>query len=395
MYKNPSLSSLTPNYLFPEIGKRVASFEKENPDIKLIRLGIGDTTTPFPEEWIRPFLTYAQNLSTFEGYQGYGPSEGWLSLRTKIASHFYKDQVSPEEIFLSDGAKCDISRLQLLFSSDCQVALQDPAYPAYVDSSLLFGKKSITYLPCTKENGFFPDLSLAEKAQLLFINYPNNPTGAMPGKTELQKLVHFCRSHGVILIYDTAYNAFIQNSSLPKSIYEIEGAEEVAIEINSFSKMAGFTGVRLSWCVVPKALRYSDGSSIYSSWVRIVNTTFNGPSILAQSLAEAILSPAHLPLMETVVQSYLKRAKKLKKTLEELGFTSYGGDNCPYLWVEMPGFKNSWEAFDTLLKKAHLVTTPGSGFGPSGEGYLRMSAFAKEEQIDEACKRLKAFAEKK
>jgi len=391
MNKNPSLSLLKQGYLFPEIAKRMAAFQKENPHAEIISLGIGDTTSAFPPEWVDPFLSFANALSTPQGYMGYGPSEGWLSLREKISSIFYKGYISADEIFVSDGAKSDISRLQLLFSPNCRIALQDPVYPAYVDSSLLFGKKEITYLPCTKENGFFPDLSKACGVDLLFINYPNNPTGAMATRSDLQTLIDFCRSRKIILIYDAAYSAFIQDEALPKSIYELEGAKDVAIEINSFSKMAGFTGVRLGWSVVPKSLRFSDGSSIHDSWVRIVNTTFNAPSILSQSLGESVLNPINFPLTHKINSSYLERGEKLKKTLKSLGFSVFGGEHCPYLWVEMRGFKSSWDAFDALLKGAHLVTIPGSGFGPSGEGFLRISAFAKEEQIEKACQRLKEY----
>lgn len=386
--RNPDIAKLKAGYLFPEIHKRKMAFMEKNPNAKLISLGIGDTTEPIPSHIVEGLVDMSQKLGTKEGYIGYGPDQGNVQVRKALAEKIYHGLIKEDEIFLSDGAKCDIGRLQILFGKDHTVAVQDPAYPVYVDTSLISGKKDLKFLPCTVENNFFPDLEKAPVTDLVFFCSPNNPTGAVNTKAELKRLVDWVRKNNSILIFDAAYSHFIQDESLPRSIYEIEGARECAIELNSFSKMAGFTGVRLSWSIVPNELTFDDGSSVKKDWHRILTTFFNGASHIPQGGAVHALQPEGLKEIDTQLKFYLENAALLRKALHSKGYEVFGGDNAPYIWVKIPN-KTSWEAFEMFLEKAHLVTTPGSGFGPAGEGFLRFSSFGHRENIEEAVERIR------
>ena len=319
-------------------------------------------------------------------------------LKTKISKNWYNDIVSPDEITVSDGSKPDCGRLLLLFGSHVSVAVQDPAYPVYVDGSVMFGATGeynseteefdgIEYLRCTPENDFFPDLSEAKRTDLIYFCSPNNPTGAVATKEQLKELVDFARKNRSIIIFDAAYSEFIKEKSLPRSIFEIEGARECAIEVSSLSKPAGFTGVRLGWTIVPKELKFDDGESVCKDWQRVMGTLFNGSSNIAQHGAIAALSDIGLSEVKEKVNYYMENAKIIKDGLEGLGIKTYGGVNSPYIWAAFPG-KKSWDVFEDILTKAHVVTTPGAGFGKAGEEYVRFSAFGENSDIKEAVKRL-------
>ncbi len=396
--RNKNMAKLQAGYLFPEINKRKKEFLQRNPDAKIISLGIGDTTEPLTPHITKALSDAAARLGTDEGYSGYGDEQGLTELREKIASKIYNSKVSGEEVFVSDGAKPDIGRLQLLFGDDAAIALQDPAYPVYIDSSVMLGKTgnynnknqfdNIIYMPCTPENDFFPDLEKIGKADIIFFCSPNNPTGAAATKEQLQQLVDYAKKNSSIIIFDAAYSEYINDENLPKTIFEIEGAKEVAIEVNSFSKPIGFTGVRLGWTVVPNELKFDDGSLVREDWNRIMTTIFNGASNISQKGALAALDDKGLQEMRETVSYYLENAKIIRTALQELGYDTYGGDNSPYIWTRIKGMK-SWEAFDNMLNKANIVTTPGIGFGQSGEGFLRFSSFGHRKDIEEAVKRLK------
>ncbi|MQL90057.1 hypothetical protein Taro_022642 [Colocasia esculenta] len=397
--RNANMGKLQAGYLFPEIARRRSAHMLKYPDAHVISLGIGDTTEPIPEVITSAMAVKAQELSTFEGYSGYGAEQGDKKLRAGIASTYYKDLgIEESDIFVSDGAKCDISRLQLLFGANVKMAVQDPSYPAYVDSSVIMGQTglyqkdiekfgNIEYMRCTAENGFFPDLTKVSKTDIIFFCSPNNPTGSTASRDQLTKLVQFARENGSIIVYDSAYSMYISDDS-PRSIFEIPGAKEVAIETSSFSKFAGFTGVRLGWTVVPKELVFSDGFPVAKDFNRIVCTCFNGASNIAQAGGLACLSPEGLKAMDDVVTFYKENTEIIVETFTSLGFNVYGGKNAPYVWVHFPG-RSSWDVFAEILEKTHLVTTPGSGFGPGGEGFIRVSAFGHRGNVLEACKRLK------
>lgn len=369
------------------------------PDAKVISLGIGDTTEPIPEVITSAMAERAHGLSTLGGYSGYGAEQGEKPLRAAIASTFYEGLgIEEGDIFVSDGAKCDIARLQMLFGSHVTMAVQDPSYPAYVDSSVIMGQTGvyqkdgekygkIEYMRCSPENGFFPDLSAVGRAEIIFFCSPNNPTGAAATREQLTKLVQFAKENGSIIVYDSAYAMYISDDS-PHSIFEIPGAKEVAIETSSFSKYAGFTGVRLGWTVVPKELLFSDGFPVAKDFNRIVCTCFNGASNISQAGALACLLPEGLKAMKQVIGFYKENTGIIVDTFKSLGFNVYGGTNAPYVWVHFPG-RSSWDVFSEILEKTHVVTTPGSGFGPGGEGFVRVSAFGHRENILEACRRFK------
>lgn len=386
MKRNPHLSSLKPNYLFPEITLRKKQFLAAHPDASLISLGIGDTTEPLPYPIAKALSESSLGLGG-EGYTGYGPEQGQPALRQKIASTLYSGKVAPHEVFVSDGAKCDIGRLQTLFGGAVSIALQDPSYPVYMDGSLIQGVKEIVPMPCNPENGFFPDLKRLPRTDLIYFCSPNNPTGCASTHAQLEELVCFAKKNRSILLFDAAYSSFIQDPALPKSIYEIEGAKEVAIEIHSFSKLSGFTGVRLGWSVVPDTLLYDDGSSVHADWHRLTSTLFNGASNIAQTGGVAALS--HLESLTQLASYYLENAKILRESLGQ--YEVFGGVNAPYLWVRFPGRK-SWDVFQSFLDHFHLVTTPGSGFGPQGEGFIRLTAFGSRRHILEAAERLQKGA---
>lgn len=397
--RNPHLAKLHAGYLFPEIAKRKKVFLSQHPQARLISLGIGDTTEPIPPSIIEKLKSESTALGTLEGYKGYGPEQGRPELRQQIAHVLYQGRIHPDEIFISDGSKCDIGRLQVMFGQQASIAVQDPSYPVYVDTSVILGQtahfdpehshyKGISYLACRPENDFFPDLSQATSSDLIYFCSPNNPTGAAANYQQLTQLIKFAKENQSILIYDSAYACFIQDPNLPRSIYEIEGAREVAIELGSFSKMVGFTGVRLAWSIIPKELHFEDGHSIHQDWSRINSTFFNGASCVAQAGGLAVLTPEGLKEMQELVHFYMENTKILKNTLQNLTYLVYGGDHAPYLWVKF-SHANSWQAFEEVLENAHIVCTPGSGFGPAGEGFLRFSAFGHRHQIEEAALRLR------
>jgi len=386
MKRNDNFERVQGRYLFQEIRQRAEAFSKAHPDVKLVRLGIGDTTEPIGPYISAKLEKAGKDLGTTAGYTGYGPEQGIAELRQAISKVVYGGKISPDDIFVSDGAKCDIGRIQLLFGQEAKVALQDPTYPVYLDSSLIYRGGQITFLPCLPQNNFVPDISKAVGCDLLFLCLPNNPTGTIFSREELEKIVKFARSEKILILFDTAYSFYVQDG-FPKSIYEIEGADEVAIELGSFSKIAGFSGVRLGWTVVPEALKYRNGASIKSDWMRINATFFNGASIISQKGGLAVLEPEGQKEVKQQVAFYLENTRALRSTLQDLGIQTYGGTHSPYLWTQIEGL-TSWQAFDLLLESAHIVTTPGTGFGPSGEGFVRISGFATRSTIQEACRRL-------
>ncbi len=363
MIRNPHFQNVSENYLFAEIERRL-------PDRELIHLGIGDTTEPLPLVVAEAMARAARDLASPLGYTGYGPAKGLKTLRESIVKRFYMER-SPDEIFISDGAKCEIARLLLLLGPNRKALVQDPAYPVYVDGCQMAGY-NVQLLPCTAENGFFP--SELPEGDLLFLCSPNNPTGAVATRDELARAVEWAHQHGGLILFDAAYSSFIQDDALPRSIYEIEGADEVAIEIQSFSKLAGFTGVRLGWTVVPKKL------PLYRDWVRLQATLFNGAPVISQAGGIAALNEGWEEVQKRIA-FYLENAHLLRGALPE----SYGGKNAPYLWVPCD---DSWSAFDRLADEQGVVVTPGVGFGPSGEGFFRISAFGKRSAIAEAAERL-------
>ena len=399
--RNTGFANLTAGYLFPEVARRRREYQEAHKDAKIISLSIGNTTEPLPLFIAQKMADYAISLSTKEGYSGYGDEQGNSTLRAKIADVWYKGMATADEVFISDGAKCDIARIQTLFGSKVKIAVQDPAYPVYVDGSVIVGAagknngngyKGVTYMPCTPENNFFPDLSKIKKNSLIYFCSPNNPTGACATKEDLKRLVDFANANGCIIIYDAAYREFIRDENLPKTIFEIEGSRTCSIEINSFSKPAGFTGVRLGWSIVPKELKFADGSSVNKDWNRVMTTLFNGASNVAQAGGLACLEDEGLKAMKDVIDYYLENARKIQKTLggenfKKIGVEIYYTGNSPYVWVKFPGRK-SWEVFDYILDKCRIVTTPGSGFGPSGESFIRFSSFGHHEDVNEACERL-------
>lgn len=399
--RNDNFDKLQAGYLFPEIGRRRSAYLAEHPDADIISLGIGDTTMPIPPHICKGLSSRSEALGTVEGYSGYGAEQGFAPLREKIAQVIYKGKVKPEEIFASDGAKCDISRLQQVFGSKVSISVQDPSYPVYVDTAVMqgqtgeFNKSSgqfecIEYMKCDASNGFFPNLSKSKRTDLIFFCSPNNPTGAAATRDQLLELVKFAKANGSIIIFDAAYAPFINDPNIPTSIFEIEGAREVSIEVNSFSKYAGFTGVRLGWVVIPQELTFKDGESVSADFNRVMTTCFNGASTISQAGGLACLDPEGEKEVQGLIDYYLGNAAMLRETMLDLGFEVYGGTDAPYIWVRFPGQK-SWDVFSDLLNKVQVVTIPGAGFGPGGEGYLRLSAFAPRDSCVEACKRLRSM----
>lgn len=400
--RNPGFANLTASYLFPEVARRKNEYSKAHPDAKVISLGVGNTTEPLTPHIAKAMSDYALALGTAQGYSGYGDDFGSADLREKIAKEFYPNEnITADEVFISDGAKCDIARVQTLFGHEVNLAVQDPSYPVYVDGSVITGAagtndgsgyKGIVYMPCTAENNFFPDLSQIKKNSLIYFCSPNNPTGKVSTKEELSRLVEFALKNECIIIFDAAYSEFITDPNLPKSIFQIEGAKRCAIEVQSFSKPAGFTGVRLGWSVVPNDLKFADGTSINKDWQRLMTTLFNGASNIAQQGALAALDETGRKEMRSVIEYYLENARIIEKTVRkwenaEVFFTG----NSPYLWVRFTGQK-SWDIFDKILDKCRVVTTPGSGFGPAGESFIRISAFGHRADVEEACRRLENFS---
>ncbi|HMV77741.1 MAG TPA: LL-diaminopimelate aminotransferase [Leptospiraceae bacterium] len=404
---NENYLKLKAGYLFPEIAKRVRNFAEANPDRKIIRLGIGDVTLPLPPAAVQAMKDAADEMGSPSGFKGYGPEQGYSFLIDEIIKNDFVSRgvsVSPDEIFVSDGSKCDTGNIQEIFSTDCRIAVTDPVYPVYVDTNVMAGRTgdsgadgryaNLIYLPCTKENGFQPDFP-SEKADIIYLCYPNNPTGTTVTKDRLKQWVDFAKKSGAVILYDAAYEAFITDPSLPRSIFEIDGAREVAMEFRSFSKTAGFTGTRCAYIVIPKELKGKTSSgelvSLNQLWNRRHTTKFNGVSYPIQKAAAACYSEQGKKEVQANIKYYMENASIISAELSSAGYEVFGGKNAPYIWLKTPKNLSSWDFFDRLLNEIQVVGTPGSGFGPSGEGYFRLSAFGKREDVQEAMKRIKTF----
>lgn len=401
---NENYLKLQAGYLFPEIGRRVNEFIKANPGKKVIKMGIGDVTRPLVPSVVKAFHEGVEEMANSKSFKGYGPEQGYAFLREAIAKNSYQDRgiaISAEDIFISDGSKCDTGNIQEIFGHDNRIAICDPVYPVYADTTVMAGKtgeydsghyKGIIYMPCTKENGFIPELP-NEIPDLIFLCYPNNPTGTVASKEELKKWVDFAIENKSIILYDAAYEAFITEDGIPRSIYEIEGAKKVAIEFRSFSKTAGFTGTRCAYTVIPdEVVAYNKSGQAYPVkplWNRRQSTKFNGVSYPVQKAASAVFTVKGKKEVKEVIAYYLENARIMKESLEAAGYEVFGGINAPYIWVKTKNDMNSWDFFDKVLNEANVVGTPGSGFGPAGEGYFRFSAFADRENVLEAMERIK------
>ena len=401
---NKNFTQLSQNYLFAEIARRVAQFKEENPGKRVISLGIGDVTRPLAPEVVKAMHRAVDDEASAATFHGYGPEQGYAFLRDRISETDYRQRgidIAPDEIFISDGAKSDTGNITDLFGSDNVIGLTDPVYPVYIDSNVMSGHSgtpclqgysNIVTLPCTEDNGFAPEIP-DRTLDLIYLCYPNNPTGTVLSRQQLTAWVNYALANGSLLLFDAAYEAFITDDT-PRSIYEIPGAGNCAIEFRSFSKTAGFTGVRLGYTVVPKSLsvKNSDGSSmsLNQMWRRRQTTKFNGASYITQRGAEAIYTPQGRAEIEASINYYHRNAAMMKQSLEDFGLTVYGGVNSPYLWVKIPEGQTSWSFFDRLLSDAALVTTPGVGFGPSGEGFIRLTAFGSHDDAGEAMQRIKA-----
>lgn len=393
---NENYNKLTSSYLFPEVARRTRIFLDNNPGVKILKLGIGNTVEPLTPTVIKGLSEGVQKLANTKTYTGYGDEQGDVRLRKAICESYAKLNVhiDVDEVFVSDGAKPDSANIQSIFSASSVIAVQDPAYPVYVDSNVIGGHtgkangvvyEKIVYMPCTDENNFFPNPP-KEKVDLIYLCSPNNPTGAVATKEQLTSFINYARKNKAVIIFDSAYSSYVSEKTLPKSIYEIDGAYECAIEISSFSKSAGFTGVRLGWSVVPKKLIADDAPAgkINSLWNRRQTTMFNGASNIAQEGGIAALTEQGIEENQIIINHYMENARIIRDGLIKKGFTVYGGVNAPYLWVKTPNNMTSWEFFDKILSEAHVVVTPGSGFGPSGEGYFRISAFGHRDSVIEA-----------
>lgn len=399
---NENYAKLQASYLFSEIAKRVKTYQGEYPDKKVIRLGIGDVTEPLPPACIEALHKAVDEMASRATFRGYGPEQGYDFLRETLAVNDFQSRganVAADEIFVSDGAKCDTANIQELFADKLTIAIPDPVYPVYVDTNVMAGRtgkntkgryKGFVYLDCTQANGFVPDLP-TQPVDVIYLCFPNNPTGATATREQLKRWVDYAKTNKALILFDAAYEAFIRNPELPHSIYEIEGARDVAIEFRSFSKTAGFTGTRCAFTVVPKTLmgytKKGEAVALHPMWNRRHTTKFNGVSYPIQRAAEAVYSPAGKEQAKALIDFYLQNAAIIRATLIELGYAVTGGDNSPYLWVNVQ--KDSWKFFDMLLKRAQIVTTPGAGFGRCGQGYIRISAFNSRENVEEAMKRLR------
>ena len=402
---NDNFSSLPASYLFSEVARRVQAYTEAHPEADVIRMGIGDVTRPLCPAVIDALHRAVDDEGAAATFHGYGPEQGYSFLASKIASHDYRSRgidISEDEIFISDGAKSDTGNIGDILSPDCRVAVTDPVYPVYVDTNVMAGRagtlqpdgrwSNIEYLPCTTDNGFVPQLP-SSSPDVIYLCYPNNPTGTVLTREELEKWVEYCRRNGALLLFDAAYEAFVRTPGIPRSIYEIEGAKEVAIEFRSFSKTAGFTGIRLGYTVVPHELkgRGADGSSVALNplWRRRQTTKFNGASYITQRGAEALYTPEGERQSRETVDYYLANARIMLDSLREAGYECTGGVDSPYVWIKTPDHLSSWEFFDLLLNRYNIVGTPGSGFGPSGEGYFRLTAFNTRENTVRAMSRLR------
>ena len=400
---NHNYLKLPGSYLFSTIGKKVRAYKEENPDKEVISLGIGDVTQPLVPAIIDALHGAVEEMAHAETFHGYAPDLGYEFLRRAIAKNDYQDRgcdVAADEIFVSDGAKSDSGNIQEIFGTDNKVAVCDPVYPVYVDTNVMAGRTGeyntvrenfdgVIYMPCRKENGFLPEFP-SEVPDLIYLCFPNNPTGSAITKDELQKWVDYANKNGCVIIYDAAYEAYISEENVPHSIYECEGARTCAIELRSFSKNAGFTGVRLGFTVIPKEL-VRDGVSLHSLWARRHGTKFTGAPYIVQKAGEAVYSEAGKAQLKDQVGYYMRNAKLIHDELAKAGFSVSGGVNAPYIWLETPDKMTSWEFFDYLLKNANVVGTPGSGFGSHGEGYFRLTAFGTYENTLKAIDRIKSL----
>jgi len=404
MFKiNDNYLKLPGSYLFSTIGKKVAAYQQANPDKAIIRLGIGDVTQPLAPAIIEALHGAVDEMGKKETFHGYAPDLGYEFLRNAISEHDYKARgcsIAADEIFVSDGAKCDSGNIQEIFSIDNRIAVCDPVYPVYVDTNVMAGRtgtydaatgrwSDVIYMPCTADNNFAPDFP-KETPDLIYLCFPNNPTGATVTKEQLQGWVDYANKNGAVIIYDAAYEAYISEENVPHTIYECEGARTCAIELKSFSKNAGFTGTRLGYTVIPKDLKSGD-VMLHSLWARRHGTKYNGAPYIVQRAGEAVYSEAGKAQLREQVAYYMNNAKTIREGLKEAGYTVSGGVNAPYIWLKTPEHMTSWEFFDYLLEHANVVGTPGSGFGPSGEGYFRLTAFGTYENTVAALERIKAM----
>ncbi|MCG8015838.1 MAG: LL-diaminopimelate aminotransferase [Candidatus Thiodiazotropha sp. 'RUGA'] len=400
---NENYKKLQASYLFSDIAKRVSSFQEANPDKDIIRLGIGDVTRALPEACVKAFHAAVDEMAADATFHGYGPEQGYDFLRKAIAEGDYQSRgcnIATDEVFVSDGAKCDSGNFQEIFADDVRVAIPDPVYPVYVDTNVMAGRTGaaengrytgLTYLDGTKENGFIPELP-SVAVDLIYLCFPNNPTGATATKAQLKQWVDYAKQNKALILFDAAYEAFVQDPDLPRSIFEIEGAREVAVEFRSFSKNAGFTGTRCAYTVVPKdCMAYTAAGepvSIHELWNRRHTTKFNSVSYPVQKAAAAVYTEEGQAQVAELVAYYMKNAKYIREQMESLGYDCIGGENSPYIWIDAKG--DSWDFFDTLLNNAGVVCTPGAGFGKCGEGYIRISAFNSFENVQQAMERVKA-----
>ena len=405
-YLNENYFKLKAGYLFPEIARRVKAYSEAHPEAaaKIIRCGIGDVTEPLPAACIEALHKAVDEMARRDTFRGYGPEQGYDFLRHAIAQHDFRDrglEVEDDEVFVSDGSKCDCGNILDVFGPGNRIAVMDPVYPVYVDTNVMAGNTGdadatgafagLVYLPCTAENGFVPPVP-AEPVDLIYLCYPNNPTGAVATRAQLAAWVDYARKHGAIILFDAAYEAYVRTPGVPRSIYEIDGALGCAIEFRSFSKNGGFTGLRCAFTVVPKSLhartRGGENRPLHPLWLRNHTTKFNGVSYPVQRAAEAVYSPQGRRQVDTLVDFYMENARILREAVAGAGLSVFGGIDAPYIWVRGPEGVPSWTMFDFLLREAGIVTTPGSGFGAAGEGYFRISAFNSRERAQEAAKRL-------
>lgn len=398
---NENYLKLPGSYLFSNIAKKVAAYKEANPDKDVISLGIGDVTQPLVPAIIKALHSAVDEMAAAETFRGYAPDLGYEFLRNAIAENDYKARgcnISADEIFVSDGAKCDSGNIQEIFAKDSKIAVCDPVYPVYVDTNVMAGRtgtydkntetwSDVIYMPCTADNGFAPELPKGKTPDIIYLCFPNNPTGSTITKSQLQEWVDYANNNGAVIIYDAAYEAYISESDVPHSIYECEGARTCAIELRSFSKNAGFTGVRLGFTVIPKELKAGE-TSLHALWARRHGTKYNGAPYIIQRAGEAVYSEEGKAQLKDQVGYYMNNAKVIKEGLANAGFTVFGGVNAPYIWLKTPDKMNSWEFFDYLLENGNVVGTPGSGFGPSGEGYFRLTAFGSYENTLKAMERI-------
>ena len=403
---NEHFLKLPNNYLFSDIAKKVNAFKVSHPKTDLIRLGIGDVTRPLPQASIEAMHKAVDELANKETFHGYGPEQGYDFLIDAVIRNDYAPRgvyLEPGEVFISDGAKSDTGNIGDILRHDNSIGVTDPIYPVYIDSNVMCGRagiledgrwSNVVYLPCLSENNFVPEIP-DRRIDILYLCYPNNPTGTVISKAELKKWVNYALENDTLILYDAAYEAYIQDPDIPHSIYEIKGAKKVAIEFRSFSKTAGFTGVRCGYTVVPKELTAAtlEGERIPLNrmWNRRQCTKFNGTSYITQRGAEAIYTPDGKKQVKAIIQYYMANARIMKEALESTGLKVFGGENAPYLWVKTPGEVNSWKFFEQMLYEANVVGTPGVGFGPSGEGYIRLTAFGERADCEEAMKRIRKW----